>query len=286
MLTHTGVVYENDTPEIPGFICISCAPRRHYSKDGGVAIYAKTDIPIHQVIDVPELGMAWARVNNTHLGVCYIPHEKPSYYKSENGKLNADVHFQTLSNHICKFQSKGSVISCGDFNSRVGMASDVLVDNWDHLVSTGIPVPIQDIDERDLLLLKTPPRNNKDTTTPNRLGRKLLNICHRTGLIITNGRFKGDTMGDFTFHADGRQASSVIDYFIASPSILDDPNKSLRVTTHEQCPRRPGGKSFDHMFLTLRLSCRSIPFDRAKDIRVDSPGQQTQPFGYVGLTDI
>jgi hypothetical protein len=74
-----------------------------------------------------------------------------------------------------------------------------------------------------------------------------------TGLIILNGRTEGDLQGAPTFFADGMDRKSVIDYALATPSLLNTPGVKLRVTPKHDCPLRPGGKKFDHMPVTLHI---------------------------------
>ena len=49
--------------------------------------------------------------------------------------------------------------------------------------------------------------------TVNSLGRKLLNMCKITGLLILNGRIHGDKTDKFTFC--NQMGHSVIDYVLA-----------------------------------------------------------------------
>jgi hypothetical protein len=46
---------------------------------------------------------------------------------------------------------------------------------------------------------------------------------------------------------------SVIDYALATPSLLNTPGVKLRVTPKHDCHLRPGGKKFDHMPITLHI---------------------------------
>ena len=57
-----------------------------------------------------------------------------------------------------------------------------------------------------------PQRMSMDHTV-NSLGRKLLNMCTITGLLILNGRIHGDKTGKFTFC--NQMGYSVIDYVFA-----------------------------------------------------------------------
>ncbi len=99
----------------------------------------------------------------------------------------------------------------------------------------------------------TPPRCSTDTAPPNRLGGALLQLCVVTGLFILNGITEGDLQGAPTSFADGMDRKSVIDYALATPSLLNTPGVKLRVTPKHDCPLRPGGKKFDHMPVTLHI---------------------------------
>ena len=61
------------------------------------------------------------------------------------------------------------------------------------------------------------PRKSFDTHV-NNLGKQLLEMCKSLDLRIMNGRRKGDSLGQITFH--GNQGSSTVDYIIVSHEIL------------------------------------------------------------------
>jgi hypothetical protein len=133
-------------------------------------------------------------------------------------------------------------------------------DEWVGLKSVGIEIPEEEIQALHATLHSMPKRNNQDHhALPNTLGKRLLELCKVHGLVILNGRLTGDESGSFTFHADGRQGRSVIDYFITSPQLLFTEDGSSRnesymhVWQNDACPCRPDGGNFDHVPLMLAI---------------------------------
>ena len=53
----------------------------------------------------------------------------------------------------------------------------------------------------------------------NEYGRKLVELCIATNLLIVNGRTKSDPMGSFTWYTCN--GSSVVDYVLGSRDIID-----------------------------------------------------------------
>ena len=95
----------------------------------------------------------------------------------------------------------------GDFNARTGVQHDFI--NYDNcnVAPGGISPPPTMIT----------PRKSFDTHV-NDLGKQLLEMCKSLDLRILNGRCKGDSLGQITFH--GNQGSSTVDYIIVSHEIL------------------------------------------------------------------
>jgi len=81
--------------------------------------------------------------------------------------------------------------------------------------------------------------------------------------------------GNLTFHATGQDRTSLIDYFLSTPSLARDTSgapiqgTSLQVTHPDLLPLRPGGGSFDHALLTLTLPFSCSP---ARAPNPDAPG--------------
>ena len=132
------------------------------------------------------------------LCACYIPPSHSSYF-------NPDT-LPNLENEINLFKKDYFVVLVGDFNARTGVQHDFI--NYDNcnFAPGGISPPP-----------KITPRKSFDTHV-NDLGKQLLEMCKSLDLRILNGRCKGDSLGQSTFH--GNQCSSTVDYIIASHEIL------------------------------------------------------------------
>ena len=90
----------------------------------------------------------------------------------------------------------------GDFNSRTGVLSDGIDDS-----SFGVS------NDTDI-----PDRCNCDQTV-NSYGEKLIELCQSTEHVILNGRFRGDSLGYFTYMS--KVGSSVVDYFLANTNLYN-----------------------------------------------------------------
>jgi hypothetical protein len=132
------------------------------------------------------------------LYVCgtYIPPEKSKYFENEI--------FEELENDIIRFSSRGNVL--GDLNARTSKLEDfVSSDGSDH---------IQDTSD---FSFQPPERQNFDNTINNH-GKKIIELCKSTDMIILNGRINGDYLGRPTFH--GNNGTSVVDYVIFNQHLI------------------------------------------------------------------
>ena len=103
---------------------------------------------------------------------------------------------------MLSYRDKGKVYVCGDMNSRVCVTDDILLtDNLDKYIDSVLH------DETPIL----PQRNSKDLVV-NRFGKKLIQLCYNTGLVIYNGRTDKDQEGKFTFCST--KGRSVNDYVL------------------------------------------------------------------------
>ena len=136
----------------------------------------------------------------------------PSYVISmfENKKSNILRHeeidyFEILEQNIAKYRNLGKLFVTGDFNSRTGQSSEITdYLNFDSYLNVGMT---DNHDNNDI-----PLRTSKDSVTDN-YGRRLLDLCKSTGLIIANGRLGADKyIGDFTCITPRGQ--SVVDYIL------------------------------------------------------------------------
>ena len=114
-----------------------------------------------------------------------------------------------------KFSADGSqIFACGDFNARTNKDPDYLD---------------SDVNEKNDNILNLPMfipncesnhRNNTDLHTTDERGKNLLQFCKTTGLSIINGRFLGDTAGNFTCYSHSG-APSTIDYMLTTAPLCE-----------------------------------------------------------------
>ena len=131
----------------------------------------------------------------------------------------------------------GNVLLAGDFNARTSTLADFMLPSEyaDMLLQPDLLIP-------EALPHNIPDRHSADQGPPNHFGQKLLALCQDSNLLILNGRVVGDEQGCLTCHTPN--GASLVDYFIASPSLL-----SLTPSLHVQ-GRQPDS---DHCPLLLQI---------------------------------
>ena len=149
----------------------------------------------------------WCRLESSCLGtdhdiiICgvYIPPHNSPYFSFDL--------FEELEKDISPFTSRGSILLLGDMNARTGKYNDFL-----------------DANDKEYLITDTQetsftasPRNNCHNVLNNH-GKLLLQICKNCDLAILNGRIKGDSLGNVTFH--GRNGVSTVDYVICDQNLF------------------------------------------------------------------
>jgi exonuclease III len=247
LLAFSETGHEGQTPPaLPGFCRLASTPRPHDCRHGGVALYVRSSIaPAFQVIrDQAEFGLLWFRCrlgvdNDIYGAVAYLPPPSSTYYAREEGGLSADAHWDALASGVAQYSPKGRIIVMGDLNARPGTATD-----WPSSAAlaaarvTGIGVRAAE------LATRVQPRMAADTGG-NAAGPRLVRLCQEQGLVILNGRTCGDIPGRATFLPRGRDGSSTVDYFLASPSLAfhEDGRRrqqvSMAVIPLERCPPPP-----------------------------------------------
>ncbi|MCG8046148.1 MAG: reverse transcriptase domain-containing protein [Candidatus Thiodiazotropha endolucinida] len=129
-------------------------------------------------------------------------------YSTYTQSLDYDL-VDILEKEITKYQKYGKILIGGDFNARVGMDRDYIDQDSDsHL-------PMYDT----YIIDSVPVQRYSHDLSVNTRGKRLLSLCVQCGLRILNGRMLGDSLGQYTSHQPS--GSSVIDYFIASESMLN-----------------------------------------------------------------
>lgn len=125
----------------------------------------------------------------------------------------------------------------GDMNSRVGRLNDFIVhDELDPHVNV-----LPDEFDSDVILNRL-----TEDSVVNRNGHYLIDFCKASGLRIMNGRVCND-QGNYTFVS--HTGKSLVDYVIASPSIMNMFNKF--------CVGKPNLLS-DHCTISFSLKCNNI----------------------------
>ena len=141
-----------------------------------------------------------------------------------------------------------SFILAGDFNARTGVERDFLVDkNSKSPPADDLPIP----DDAS--------QTKKFDRLVNDHGTFLLEMCKSLDLRISNGRCKGDTFGQITFH--GNQGISTVDYVIVSHDVLQH---SQNLIVHHPSPFS------DHSQIICQIKIRATnAFKRNNESTVD-----------------
>jgi exonuclease III len=201
--------------DLPGY-CVFRFDRKKHPKakvaSGGIAILLKQSLRDGVKIDpCSDPDLVWITFSKTFfnldkdLCVCfaYIPPYGSSYGKRESGNI-----WDKLSEQLLSFSCLGNILLCGDLNARTGLMKDFI--DLDDDQYNDLPIGYT-IDNPN-------PRASADRDTTNVAGRQLVDLCIAHQCYIMNGRTVGDFTGRFTYHSPG--GSSVVDYFIASKSLL------------------------------------------------------------------
>ena len=125
-------------------------------------------------------------------------------HKSDSDALDAIVR------DINSYKNDGSILLCGDLNSRTGSDTDFIINDDDD--DGHIP-----LDPDYIIDAKVTKRESEDSKVDER-GKQLNEVCIASRLRILNGRTLGDLLGQFTCQKP--TGASVVDYFIASEEIL------------------------------------------------------------------
>ena len=206
-------IWGSEVNEIPGFDIIALSPPRKLNtkrsgrSSGGILVAVKRSLTQYFSLIKQTSDYIWVKIDKNILQLdkdillcsCYITPNHSSYFDPDT--------LPNLENDINLFKRDYFVVLAGDFNARTGVEHDFI--NYDNcnLAPGGISPPTTIIR----------PRKSFDTHI-NDLGKQLLEMCKSLDLRILNGRCKGDSLGQITFH--GNQGSSTVDYIIASHDIL------------------------------------------------------------------
>ena len=162
-----------------------------------------------------------AHRQNITIAVCYVPPD--SQHSAQLQGRSAQARFTSLTDQLITAAAQGHVLLAGDLNARVGSRQDLWVTEF----GGGLPVNIQNTD-----------------STINAHGRKLIQLCSDTSLVLCTGRAAADIPAQPSFKARINTAPSRLDHFLVDPELFPFV-QSCRVG-----PSRPDS---DHMPLEMRL---------------------------------
>jgi hypothetical protein len=181
-----------------------------------------------------------------YMGVCYAPPEGSITYLH----ASAVGPFGELNNAIAALHGLGGeVLIAGDLNARTCLYPDHK--SYDANDQLFVMPQAHDLWHTPLNL---PARANQDKKT-NTSERRLLQLCHDTGLTILNGRVQGDVEGFFT-----SQGSSTVDFFLSSSSLFHD-FSNLQVLTHSP--------HSDHSPVLLTMSLDRLTYECTTNLPAD-----------------
>ena len=175
---------------------------------GGITVYFKSEINNKvSIVENSQCGIIWIKICKTiynfeddiYLCGAYIPP-----YNSKVLRQSGIDMFEIIETGIEKYKLLGKTIICGDLNARTASERDYLIHD-EHLDSDFT----SDIESNVLY----PKRVNKDNVI-DICGKRLLDLCKSTNLIICNGRLgEDDGIGEFTFL--NATSNTVLDYVLA-----------------------------------------------------------------------
>ena len=218
--------------KLDNFDCFKKArPRRKRAKrdSGGLCVFIKNSIAnLFQYIEWNnEDGMLFKICNNNtylskdiYLFFCYM---RPD--SSSRNDLISDIDvFDNLNNKICDLRNDNEIIVIGDLNSRCGTLKDFIT-NIDSNFDPIEPVVFNELclTKNDLISENIPTLRKNEDIKLNDFGHKLINLCQLSGLLICNGRLKGDGSGKFTFF--DKKGKSANDFALISKGLLNNKNE-------------------------------------------------------------
>ena len=183
---------------------------------GGILIYIKSHIR-RGIKVLPETNSEyrWIKLKRSFFNMPYDIYIVVAYISNGSFSHKSDDVLALIENDSAKFSSDGSqLFACGDFNARTNHDKDFCIQDDSDKLNDLIDLPIHLNDDVAIA------RNNADSHKTDKRGTKLLQLCKSTGLRILNGRFFGDTVGNFTCFSHSGDPST-IDYMLATVPLLD-----------------------------------------------------------------
>ena len=183
---------------------------------GGILIYVKTHIRKGiTYMPVTNSEYCWLKLKGSYFKIPHDIYVVIEYVSNGSFASKNDDIFSLIENDAAKYSSDGSqIIACGDFNAHTNCDPDFQAadtsERLDDILNLPLNIP-SNIPIR---------RNNLDSRKSDDRGRNLLQLCKTTGLRILNGRFFGDTLGNFTCYSHSGDPST-IDYMLATTPVYN-----------------------------------------------------------------
>ena len=128
--------------------------------------------------------LATGYCTDVFLCLCYLPPENTRYYECYDVDL-----FEMIENDMITYKSRGKIMILGDLNSRIGLRNEQIEnDRLNDELHQKLNSVIEYVTDDNLF---THHRFSMDTHV-NTFGRKLLEFCKTTQMLILNGRHSDD----------------------------------------------------------------------------------------------
>ena len=175
---------------------------------GGICTYVRNHITakILQIDDIEETLWVNVQTGQLNINICNV-YRQPD--ESEYSNINFFEQIEKQLENVREIDPTCEFLIAGDWNARIGQKIEEDLFDRFQFIST---------DLEELVKIDYSERKSQDKTI-NRSGRQLLKFTAQSGLMILNGRSRGDESGEFTFISNA--GSSVVDYMLASPKIFE-----------------------------------------------------------------
>ena len=131
----------------------------------------------------------WCKLDKSCLGTTQDIYLCGAYNPPLNSTYFSPDIFEESEKDISFFNSQGSILLLGDLNARTGKYNDHLEMSDKNYLEIDMFENTENISQR-----------NKCDNILNSHGKIVLQICKSFDLRILNGRKKGDSLGNITFH--------------------------------------------------------------------------------------
>ena len=153
--------------------------------------------------------------------MCYVPPE--TTITAQLDGRSAQLRFHALTERLLVATAQGHALLAADFNARVGSLSEP----WVTDVGGSIPPQLQ-----------------ITNSTTNAHGRKLVQLCADSAMILCTGRTLANTPAQPTFKARTNMMASCLDHILVDPDLF---------SSIEHCGVGPTKPDSEHMPLEMRI---------------------------------